>query len=117
MNNKDKYNMNKKTVKPRKKIETRGRPRAVTQETIQRLETAFSIGASVREAILFADLKETTYYDYVRANPEFSARIELLKERMPLKARQVVYKALENEDVNKWISWISKKDPLFKPIK
>lgn len=24
---------------------------------------------------------------------------------------------LENEDVNKWISWISKKDPLFKPTK
>ena len=94
------------------KKETRGRPRTIDSNVLLKLETAFSFGASVREAIAFSGVKSSTFYDYLNENPEFSERIELLKEKMPLKARHVIYKALEDNDVNtaKWLLERKKRD-------
>jgi hypothetical protein len=67
-----------------------GRPEKVNDEIIRKLEYAFSIGATVLEACCHADIPKSTYYDYLNKNPSFSDRVELLKEEMPLKAREVI---------------------------
>ncbi len=67
-----------------------GRPEKVNDEIIRKLEYAFSIGATVLEACCHADIPKSTYYDYLQKNPSFSDRVELLKEEMPLKAREVI---------------------------
>lgn len=104
--------MQKKQVKKDKKKKvvpkisnSVGRPKSIGKEELEKLEYAFSIGATPKEAILHADVKSSTFYDYVRDNPEFSERIELLREKTPLKARIVVDNALDIGDVNtaKWL--------------
>jgi hypothetical protein len=82
-----------------------GRPRAIGQKELEKLEFAFSIGCSVLEALVHSGVEKSTYYDYLRDNPNFSDRIEILREKMPLKARIVVDTALGEGDVNtaKWL--------------
>ena len=75
-----------------------GRPEKVNDEIIRKLEDAFSIGATVLEACCHADIPKSTYYDYLNKNPAFSDRIELLKEKMPLKARAVINSDLDAGD-------------------
>jgi len=100
----------KKTIT--KKKENRGRPKAIKDEDLKKLEQAFSIGCTSREAIVHSGVKASTFYDYVRDHPEFSDRIELLKEKTPLKARMVVENALNKGDVNtaKWYLERKKRD-------
>lgn len=85
-------------------LETRGRKTVMTPEIINKLEQAFSMGCSDLEACLFADIGKTTLYNYQNENPEFVERKEKLKEKLVLKARSVIAKALNNNeiDIAKW---------------
>lgn len=82
-----------------------GRPPVINEAELQKLEYAFSIGSSVNEALIHANVKKSTYHNYINKNPEFMDRIELLKETMPLKARIVVDSSLNDHDINtaKWL--------------
>ena len=81
-----------------------GRPSKIDEATIQKLEYAFSIGCTALEACCYADISKTAYYDYLKRNPEFTDRVELLKEKLPLKSREVLKSSIEEGDVNsaKW---------------
>ena len=81
-----------------------GRPSKIDEATIQKLEYAFSIGCTALEACCHADISKTAYYDYLKRNPEFTDRVELLKEKLPLKAREVIKTELETGDAHtaKW---------------
>lgn len=72
-----------------------GRPTKMTPETIKKLEEAFAIGASDREACFYADISHETLYNYQQKNPQFVDRKEALKERPVLLARQSVIKGIE----------------------
>lgn len=102
----------KKPIKKEKKKKTVpktesiiGRPRAIGVKELEKLEFAFSIGCGVLEALVHSGIEKSTYYDYLRDNPNFSERIEILREKMPLKARIVVDSAIGGGDVNtaKWL--------------
>ena len=77
-----------------------GRPTKITEAAIQKLEYAFGIGCTVLEACCHADISKTAYYDYLQRNPKFTDRIELLKEKMPLKARKVIDTELDSGDAH-----------------
>lgn len=77
-----------------------GRPTLMTQETINKLEQAFSLGASDLEACFYAGISTQTLYNYQNANPEYIERKAALKERLVLKARTVIKDALEDNDKN-----------------
>ena len=81
-----------------------GRKSVMTEETVNKLEQAFSMGCSDLEACLFADISKQTLYDYQKKNPEFVDRKAMLKQKMIFKARSVVADALNNKDENtaKW---------------
>ena len=81
-----------------------GRPTVMTPETINKLEQAFSLGCSDKEACLYANISPQTLYDYQHIHTEFVERKALLKEKLVLKARTVLAKSLEKEDENtaKW---------------
>lgn len=89
-----------------------GRPTVMTPETIIKLEQAFSIGASDLEACFHAGIGKTTLYEYQERNPEFAERKAMLKEKMVLKARQVVAKGMEDGDKQtaQWYLERKKKD-------
>lgn len=74
-----------------------GRPTAVTDEVLRKLEEAFAIGASDKEACFYADIVPSTLYKYQEKHPEFTERKDALKERPILMARQSVVNALAND--------------------
>ena len=83
---------------------TAGRPTVMTQEVVNKLEQAWSMGCSDVEACLHADISKQTLYDYQAKHPEFVDRKEQLKEQLVLKARTVIADALNRKDENtaKW---------------
>lgn len=98
----------------------RGRPSKITQNTISKLESAFSYGCSDREACLLADIGEQTLYDYQNKNPEFKQRKELLKSKPILKARMTVVNNLES-DANLAFKYLERRkrdefDPRYKEV-
>ena len=81
-----------------------GRPRAIGEKELQKLEEAFMMGCTNREACFFADVRESTFYAYLAEYPEFLERINMLKEYEKIKARMAVHKALDKGDkeMAKW---------------
>lgn len=81
-----------------------GRPTVMTEDVVNKLEQAFSLGCSDLEACLFADISKQTLYDYQAKNPEFADRKAMLKDKLILKARTVIADALNKKDENtaKW---------------
>ena len=72
-----------------------GRPTKMTDDTVRKLEEAFSLGCSDLEACLLADISKQTLYDYQKIHPEFVDRKEMLKEKPILLARTSVIKGLD----------------------
>ena len=87
-----------------------GRPRAVTEVVIHKLEHAFSMSFTDSEACLFAGIGMSTLYDYCKANPKFSDKKEMLKGMVGMKAKQNLKDAIEDgdEDISKW--WLERKN-------
>lgn len=85
----------KKNGRPKKK-NPQGRKTVFTDDLIQKLEYAFSIGASDSEACFYADISNTSLYNFQKENPLFLERKNRLKEKPILKARQELVKGLQD---------------------
>lgn len=94
-----------------------GRPTKMTPATLDKLRYAFSIGATDKEACLYADISEDLLYKYQRENPEYIKEKEELKNNPCLKAKQNIYDSIVkgDESNSKW--WLERRDPDFKPKK
>lgn len=87
-----------------------GRPTAMTEIVIGKLEEAFAMGCTDKEACTFADIHPSTLYDYQKAHPEFTERKEALKERPFLLARKTIYSELTDIDTARWFMERKRKD-------
>lgn len=74
-----------------------GRPPAITDEVIAKLEEAFSWGCPDTEACLWAGIAPATLYKYQEKNPEFAERKAQIKETPTLIARRTVNKAISKD--------------------
>ena len=72
-----------------------GRPSVITRDVVQKLEYAFAMGCSDKEACLYAGIGRTTLFYFEKGNEDFANRKELLKETPILIARQEVLKSLK----------------------
>lgn len=66
-------------------------------EVLAKLESAFTYGASDREACIYAGISPDSLYRYQTKNPEFRERKMALKAYPVMRARQTVVKALETD--------------------
>ncbi len=66
-----------------------------TPEVIAKLEYVFSIDGTIREACFYADIGESTYYDWVKNDKKLLERFERLREKPVLKARREVVEGLK----------------------
>jgi len=73
-----------------------GRLTKMTPEVVMKLEQAFAIDASVEEACSFADISRNTFYVWLKENPEYQDRIDELRQRPVLKARQTIVESLKD---------------------
>ena len=72
-----------------------GRPTKMTPGTIGKLEEAFLLGCSDREACFVADIHVDTLYSYCQKNPEYTYRKESLKENPIYEARKSIIRDLK----------------------
>ncbi|MFA7285238.1 MAG: hypothetical protein WC011_00105 [Candidatus Paceibacterota bacterium] len=71
---------------------------------IAKLQYAFSIGATAKEACCFADISTDSFYRYCNKYPEFRNKIELLQTTPIFLARVAIYNAIVNGDL-KMVRW------------
>lgn len=81
-----------------------GRPRAITPKKLEKLEEAFKLGCTNTEACFYADVAESTFYDFLKEYPEYSDKIKMWKEYQKIQARLAVHQALKrgDKDMAKW---------------
>ncbi len=87
-----------------------GRPTVMTQEVIGKLDEAFAMGCTDKEACLYAGIHPSSLYDYQNEHPEFSERKETLKESPFLLARRTIYKSLNTVAAAQWFMERKRKD-------
>lgn len=79
-----------------------GRPTVMTKEVLQKLEAAFSISCTDKEACAYAGISPATLYNYQNENPEYLERKEELRYKANIKARQTIYNALGSVGTATW---------------
>lgn len=84
------------------KKETRGRPTIMTEEVCRKIEEVAALDGTVEEMCYYAGISRDAYYDYIKKNLKFSDRIDALRNRPVLKARQTVIKALDDPHHAHW---------------
>jgi len=80
----------------KKGLHIAGRKTIITQDVVQKLEYAFSIGSTDVEACSFAGIAKQTLYNFMEKNPEFVDRRNDLKNAPILKSRATLVKNLDN---------------------
>lgn len=92
-----------------------GRPTVMTEEVLRKLDDAWIARATIAEAALIADISEESIYKYKKDNPEYSKKIDELKNLTTLHARKNVNKEISkgNIGVSQW--HLERRDPDYKP--
>jgi hypothetical protein len=79
-----------------------GRPTVMTEKALLKLNQAFAMGCSDKEACLYADVSTAALYEYQKQHPEFTERKALLKEKPILRARTTVIANLGDPEYATW---------------
>lgn len=74
-----------------------GRPKAITSVVLQKLEWAFKLGASDKEACNEAKIAPQTLYNYQAENPDFLEQKEAWKSTPVFRARKTVVEHLARD--------------------
>jgi hypothetical protein len=98
--------------KPKSEHKETGRPTIMNDLTIAKLKEGFAQGFSVRNACIWADISQDTYFNYCKKNPNFSEQCKTLQQKPLIKSILVINKALNEGDVStaKWYAERKAKD-------
>ena len=83
----------------RKKKSNVGRPPVVTADVVCKLELGFAKGLNKTECCEFAGIGRTAFYDYLKENPEFANKIEVLQSHPAMRAKINIADRLEKGDI------------------
>lgn len=83
----------------KKKKSNAGRPAVVTPLVVGKLEMAFAKGMNKTEACRFAGISRDALYEYIKAHPEFTDRIEVLQSHPSMKAKINIADRIEKGDI------------------
>lgn len=81
--------------KPKKR---RGRPSVITPEIIDKLDYAFALGCTDKEACALADISQSAFYNYLDKHADYKERKEALKLKPILKAKKANNDLIESGD-------------------
>ena len=86
----------KEQIKERNK-KKRGRPTKLDVGIINKLKEAFAYDCTVEEACFYAEINKTTYYAWLKENPDLSNEFERLRQKPILLARQTVINKMKDD--------------------
>jgi hypothetical protein len=98
-------------VKEEPRVGRSGRPSAVTQAIVLKLELAFAFDCTVEEACLYATISRNTFYEFTKRHPDFQDRIAALRNAPILMARMCVLRAAEH-DADLALKYLERKLPM-----
>ena len=78
---------------------------------VTKLEWAFSIGSTVKEACNYAGISTDSLYRYFNKQPEFRNRIEVLKSKPMLIVRKTIYDSLVSGNIKTALWYAERKCP------
>jgi len=85
-------------------------PPCVTDEVVSKLEIAFSCGCPVTEACQVAGIARNTYYNFLKARPEYEDRFQALRDKPVLEARKRIAEQIpEDTKTAQW--YLERKRP------
>lgn len=76
-----------------------GRPTDFTEEVRNKIEEVAAMDGTVEEMAYYAGISKQTLYRWFKEYPEFSDRIEALRERPVLKARTTITNSLGDPNI------------------
>jgi hypothetical protein len=85
-----------------------GRPTVFTPEVLRKIEECAALDASIGEICFYAGISHDAYNMYMKSHPEFFVRIEALREKPVLAARQAVVKKM-TESYTSSMDYLSRK--------
>lgn len=85
-----------------------GRPTLRSPEKVKKLEEAFALDCTIKEACFYADISIQTYYDWLLKKPELVERFEALRQKPVLTARTTLVKSLST-DVEMALKYLERK--------
>jgi len=90
-----------------------GRPKKMTDHTIQKLKLCFAVGMTDLQASYFCWISKSSLYLYQSENPEFLEEKEILKDSISMQARLNIWWNIKSWDTadSKW--WLTMKDKDF----
>lgn len=105
------------TIALEKPEENMGRPTVLTEIVIRKLIAAFQRGHPVGVCLRYAGIKNSTYYDHMRDNEDFSDRIKEAQDYGRHLAGNIILDTLNGKDINpalkvntaKW--YLERKEP------
>lgn len=78
-------------------------------QVISKLEYAFSIDATVKEACVYAGISTSSYYRFLDQEPEYRDRFTALRTLINLKAKKTIVEAIFNENLNVCMWWAERR--------
>lgn len=97
----------KKDPKDYKKI---GRPPKIDSACLEKLRHALALGETDENACIYARINPTTFYEYLKRDPDFAEERKQLKLNPILKAKNTIYKSLSDPKVAMWYLERKRKD-------
>jgi len=106
---------NKKKNDEKNDENKRGRPKKMTEDTIQKIKLCFAVGMTDREACYFCWIRESTLYAFQNENQDFLDEKDILKDTVSLQSRINIWKAIRKWSVADSWKRLEKKDSSFIP--
>lgn len=77
----------------------------MTDEVIGKIEHCLTIGGTITDCCLFANISPSAFYNWLAKHPDYKERIEVLRRNPILKAKQTVYDSIcDGDEVTaKWL--------------
>jgi len=86
-----------------------GRPPAIKEDTVRKLEVCLASGYSITTACYFSGVSRSTYYEYLAMDKDFSDKMRMAEEASTFRARQVILQAIDSGDIKAAQWWLERK--------
>lgn len=74
----------------------------LTPEVLRKLEEGAALDCTIGEMALWADISRQTLYNWLEHDPDLKERLDKLREKPMLKARNTIIKNLDTVETAKW---------------
>lgn len=92
-----------------------GRPTKFTEEVLDKLYAAYSIGANHQQAAYHAKVSLSTLHGWLKQNPHFRELVDEWRQRPTLRALNKVFESLATDTNSAW-RWLERRHPDFAPV-